>query len=100
MRTIKTIEENIHEEYRDAKKYIKLALQYKDLKEEALAKMYYDLADEEMGHAEKLHDMAVKIIKSIPEDKKPPEGMMELYNLIHERDIEAAKEVEILMNMY
>lgn len=100
MKAIKHIEKNINCEYDDAKKYIKLALEAKDMGEIDLAKMYYELAEGEIKDAEKLHDMAVKIIKAIPEDKKPPAGMLEMYNLLHELDIEKAKEVEILMDMY
>lgn len=100
MHTIKHIEKNIHAEYCDAKKYIKLALEYKDHGETDLAKMYYELAEGEIKDAERLHEMAVKIIKAIPADKQPPAGMLEFYNFLHERDMEEAAEVEILMDMY
>lgn len=100
MEKIKHLEKNIHCEYEDAEKYIKLAMKYKDLGDTDLAKLYHELAEEEIKHAERLHSMAVKIIKSIPEDKKPPAGMLEFYNLLHERDMEEAKEVEILMDLY
>lgn len=100
MKAIKHLEENIHAEYCDAKKYIKLALKYKDSGEQDLAKMYHELAEGEIDDAKTLHDMAVKIIKAIPEDKKPSEGMLQAYEILHERDIEDANEVKRLMEMY
>lgn len=101
MKVIMTLEKNIHCEYEDAKKYIKLALEHKDLGDTELAKMFYDLAEGEIKDAEKMHDMAVKIINKVKaEQGTPPAGMMDFYTLIHERDIEDAKEVEMLMDRY
>lgn len=101
MQMIKDLEKNIHCEYEDAKKYIKLALENKDTGDTDLAKMYYELAEGEIKDADKLHEMAVKMIKKIQTEKgTPPAGMLEAYNILHERDMEEAKEVEIMMDMF
>lgn len=100
MRKIEKLENQIHEEYEDAEKYITCALLNKD-EDKELADMYYWLAQEEVKHADKLHEMVVDIIaKYKKENGEPPEAMMVLYRVLHNRDMEYATKVKVMISQY
>lgn len=102
MKIIQTLTDLIDEEIHDGKKYVKLALEYKD-KDMAMAEMFYNLSLEEMKHMNTLHNAVVKTINAIKEEKKDNpklEGMQVIYDLLHERFINHAKEVQVLQGMY
>ena len=100
MKEIKKLEDQIGEELHDAKKYIKCALKNKD-ENKKLADLYYKLANEEMNHMELLHNMVVNIIDDYRDEHgEPPAEMMAVYNYIHEKHIDKAKDVKMLISMY
>ena len=100
MKEIKKLEDQIGEELHDAKKYIKCALNYKE-ENKPLADMYYKLANDEMGHMNTLHEMVVDIIQDYRDEHgEPPAEMMAVYNYIHEKHIDKAKDVKMLISMY
>lgn len=100
MLLIKHLSKMIKEEISDAEKYAKCALNHKG-DDKALADVFYELANEELGHMEMLHNQVVRIIDKYRKEKgEPPEVMRELYNYIHEEQIEDVQEVKILLNMY
>lgn len=102
MKIIKTLTDLIDEEIHDGKKYAKLALEHKD-SDTALAEMFYNLSLEEMKHMNTLHNAVVKEINKIKVEKADNpkiDGMQTIYDLLHERSINKAKEVQILQNMY
>ena len=100
MKEIKELEDHIGEELHDAKKYIKCALHYKEENKE-LADLYATLSQEEMGHMEKLHKMAVSMIEEYrKEHGEPPADMLAVYNYVHEKHINKAKEVKMMIAMY
>ena len=50
---------------------------------------------------EMLHTQVARIIEAYRKDKgDPPEGMMAIYNYVHEEQIDAVKEVKVLLAMY
>ena len=102
MKIIKKLCDLIDEEIHDGRKYAKLALEHKD-KDVALAEMFYNLSLEEMKHMNTLHNATVKEINKIKTEKPGDpkiDGMQAIYDLLHERYINKAKEVQILQNMY
>ena len=100
MRTIEKLEKQINDEYCDAEKYITCALLNKEDNRD-LADMYYELSQEEMKHAAKLHDMARKIIDDYKaKNGEPPEAMLAVYKIMHERDIEYATKVRVMIQQY
>ena len=99
MKEIKEITRLIDEEICDAKKYAKLALQYKDENPD-LAGLYNNLSIEEMRHMNMLHDMVTKIIRAVEKSQPIPEGMKLAYDYLHELSIEKAAEVTVLQSMY
>lgn len=97
---IEELEKNINEEYDDAEKYAMLALRHQT-DDKDLAELYFRLAKEEIGHADRLHEAAVKIIEEIKRTGyEVPAGMMEFYNYLHEQDIRHAAKVMNVLQQY
>lgn len=100
MKIIKCLEEYIHEEIHDAEKYIEKALKIKDTYPE-VAELMNMLSNEEMKHMQLLHNQVVKLIETYRKSEgEPPAEMMAVYNYLHEKAIEEAKEVKVLQQMY
>lgn len=84
MKIIKCLSEYIDEELCDAKKYIEKALKLRD-ERPALANVFVTLSTEELKHMSILHTEVVKIIEDYRKTNgDPPEGMMSLYEYLHE----------------
>lgn len=100
MMIIKKLSGMIEEEIADAKKYAQCALNYKK-ENKTLGDIFYSLSNEEMKHMGVLHAEAVKMIEQYKKEHgDPPEVMMELYDYLHERHMEAAAEVKGMLAMY
>ena len=97
MEEIKMLAENIREELEDAEKYAKCAAKYKDTDRE-LSSTFYTLAGEELGHMEKLHAQAARIIKAY-KDKghEAPAAMQAIWDWEHEKMIEHTAHVRHLL---
>jgi len=100
MQIIKKLSKMIEEELNDAEKYARCALNHKEDRP-MLAETFYSLSLEELKHMNQLHNSVVKIIEEIRQSGvQVPEGMMELYNYLHEEQIEHEKEVRMLQTMF
>lgn len=100
MRAIKMLSEMIEEEIGDAEKYAKAAAQHKDT-DSGMARLFYDLAGEELHHMELLHEeTARKISKYRKEKGEPPAEMMAVYEYLHARQLERVKEVRTWLELY
>ena len=100
MKIIKKISEMIIDEAEGAKCYAKKALMYKD-ERPALAKMFYQLANEELDHVNTLHSAVVNLIDEYKAEKgEPPEAMMAVYEYLHEKQIEEVAEVKAMLTEY
>lgn len=96
LKIIKCDSELIEEELHAAKHYIEKAMKYKD-KDKITADLWYNLSLAEMNHVDMLHDDVVRLINSYrAENGEPPETMMFLYEYLHEKHIECAKEIKVL----
>ena len=97
MRIIKKLSEQIDEEIDDAMKYARCAVLHKD-SDPMLSRMWAELSDQELKHMSRLHDAVVEIINRVQsEGRKIPDGMMEIYEYLHERNIERVSEVKTLL---
>jgi imidazolonepropionase-like amidohydrolase len=100
MKLIEKLSEMIDEEIEDAGKYAKCALKYKE-ENPALSKTFYDLSTDEMRHMTLLHDEVARIIAQYrKENGEPPTAMLAVYDYLHEKQIERAKEVKDYQAMY
>ena len=100
MRIIKKLTEMIMDEAEGAECYAKKALMYKE-ERPTLGKMFYNLANDELGHVDILHNAVVSLIREVRDrDGEPPEGMVEVYEYLHEQQIEAVAEVKAMLSKY
>ena len=100
MTIIKCLSEKIEEELKDADAYIALAMKWK-AKDKGAADLFYELSKEEMTHVDKLHGQVVAEIEEYKRTEgNPPEGMMELYNYLHEKHVAEAMSVKVKQGMY
>lgn len=100
MKIIRCLSEYIEEEIADAGKYIDKAMMVKAEYPE-LAELLYQLSQEEMSHMNRLHTAVEKIILDYRKrEGEPPANMLAVYDYLHERSIQRAKEVKIAQQMY
>ena len=98
MKEIKWLVENIEEELNDAEKYAKAAAKYKDSDRE-MANTLYTLANEELGHMDKLHTQAVRIIKAHKaEGHEAPAAMQAIWEWEHEKIIDRTAHIRHLLD--
>jgi len=100
MKIIKCLSELIEEELEDSKKYIDLAMKWKQ-EEPDTADLFYELSLEEMGHVDKLHQEVTELIEEYrKEHGEPPKDMMVLYDYLHEKHIGNATQIKVMQGMY
>lgn len=100
MKLVQCLSDLVVDELDDAEKYINLALRYKD-EDKDTSKMFYELSLEEMKHMNKLHERTVALISDYKaKNGAPPEGMLAVYNYLHEKQIERTKEIKVLQDMF
>lgn len=96
MKIIKCLGEYIEEEIHDSEKYIKKALAVKNEYPE-VAELMNMLSGEEMKHMNLLHNMVVKLIENYRKTEgEPPAAMMAVYDYLHNKYIDEAKEVKVM----
>ena len=100
MKIIKKISEMIMDEADGAECYAKKALMYKD-ENPKLSRMFFQLANDELGHVDTLHTAVVELITEYrSEHGEPPEAMMAVYEYLHEKQIEEVAEVKTMLAEY
>lgn len=97
MKLIKDISCMIEEEICDAEQYAREAVLEKD-QHPALARTYHQLAEDELGHADRLHTQVVSLIDEHKRNNgAPPEAMQAVYDYLHERQIEKVARVKVML---
>ena len=100
MKIIKCLSEYINDEIHDAEKYIKKALEVREEFPE-VAELLNMLSAEEMRHMQLLHTQVAKIIDNYRKTVgEPPVPMLAVYDYLHEKAINEAKEVKVMQQMY
>lgn len=97
MREIRDIAEDIREEIDGAKHYAELAAKMKGT---MFADTYAEMARAELGHVDKLHNMAVQMIN---EQKAkgivPPASMKAVWDWEHDRMIDKVAQIKHILDM-
>ena len=100
MKVIQRLAEEIEDELKGAKCYIKMALEYKSEYPD-LSKTLYNIATQEMEHVKMLHDCVVDIIKDYREEHgEPPADMLAVYEYVHKQQIDKSAYIKTLQTMY
>ena len=100
MKIIRCLSEKIQEELADADAYIDLAMAWKEDDEET-AELFYELSTEELGHVDKLHEQVTEEIEDYKRTEgEPPEGMKELYDWMHKKNLEEAMRIRVKQGMF
>ena len=99
MKEIKKLVHQIEDEIHDAEKYAKCAIETKDTRPE-LARIYVQLAGQEMEHMSALHGAVTNLIEEERRNNgEPPAGMLQAYDIIHEWQVAHAAEVRSLIQL-
>lgn len=99
MKAIKEIVEDIRDELDGAKHYAEKAVRMRDTDMTA-ANTYAEMARQELGHADKLHGMAVKLInEQRAAGVTPPASMQVVWDWEHERMIDQTARIKALLDM-
>lgn len=100
MKMMKILMERIDDELQDAHDYAKLALEYRGVEPET-ANLFAKLSGEETTHATALHDCVLGHIEAYRQKgREVPEGMMAVYECLHERQIDKAEGVKRYQSMF
>ena len=100
MLIIKKLCEMIDDELEGAEGYAKCALHYKD-SDPALAEVFYTISTEEMRHLDRLHEQVVHYIRKYRDAHgEPPAAMQAVWDYIHAKQIEEAKEIKAYQEQY
>lgn len=100
MRIIEKLVDHINEELEGAETYAKCALKYKD-DHPHLAKVFYDMSNDEMRHVHLLHEEVVALIEEHKRTKgEPPIAMMAVWDYMHRQHIDEANEIKMLQAEY
>lgn len=100
MESIASLAEMVHEELEGAKCYAKLALEYRDREDTSAARQFAEMANQELGHADRLRSMALGIANSARSAGNVPSGMEQLWDYENGRIIDETAEVRNLLGMY
>ena len=99
MQLIADMVDEIMEEYNDAEKYAKKAIEFQESRP-SLAGKYAAMAKQELEHGDKLHSEIVTIIQEHrAKNGQPPEPMMQVYNWEHKKMIDHVARVKALLAM-
>ena len=100
MIAIKELVGHIESELKDADEYADLALHYMD-DDHTLSDMYRTLANEEINHAHKEHEQAVRLINAYKRDgNEPPAAMIAVWDWEHDRMVEHESDIKVKLSMY
>ena len=100
MKIIKCLSEKIEDEMKDADEYVQLAMTWKEEQPEA-AEVFYQLSTEEMGHADRLHEVVAKLISKYREENgDQPKEMLALYDYLHQKQIATALSIKVKQGLY
>ena len=100
MERIAKLAEMMRDEVSGARCYAMEALKAKDAGRASEARTFAEMANQELGHSDKLHAVAVNLINDTAQSKDAPEGMRLVWEYEHGRLIDETASVRGLLQMY
>lgn len=99
MKELKMIAEQIRDELDVAEEYAKEAAKLKETRSTDSAS-YAEMSRQELGHADTLHKMAVRMIDKVREGGATvPEAMQAVWDWEHERMLDRVSRIKTLLGM-
>ena len=99
MTRIKKLADEIKDELCSAKEYAEESLTFKAKDDSGWANRYKEMAQDELKHADYLHDRVVEEIEELQKVYTPPEEMMEKWDSDHKKYIEKAAWIRQMLSM-
>lgn len=100
MKIIKKLIEQIDEEVCGAAEYAKCATKYK-VEDKALADMYFEMANQELMHVDKLHSQVVRYIQQQKASgKEVPVAMQAVWDWEHSKIVDNVSRIKVMLDMY
>lgn len=100
MKIIKKLIEQIDEEVCGAEEYAKCSTKYK-VEDKALADMYFEMANQELMHVDKLHAQVVRYIQQHKASgKEVPESMEYVWQWLHDKIMDNVARIKVMLDMY
>lgn len=99
MTKIKKLADEISEELDSAKEYAENHLMYKAKGNDEWSKRFFEMANDELKHADYLHDLAVEEIDELRKVYTPPQEMLEKWDADHKKYVEKAAWIKQMLAM-
>ena len=99
MTKIKKLVDEIADELDSAKDYAECHLTYKAKGNDEWSKRYYEMANDELKHADYLHDRAVEEIEELRKVYTPPQDMLDKWDSDHKKFIEKTAWIKQMLAM-
>lgn len=99
MRSIKKYVDHIEEEIESAKEYAEKYVELKAKGENSAASKYREMAEDELKHANYIHEFAVKEIEQLSKVYTPPVEMLEKWEHDHKKYVEAVGWIKQMLMM-
>lgn len=99
MERIKKLADEIKDELCSAKEYAEEYLTFKAKDDSSWANRYKEMAQDELKHADYIHDRVVDEIETLQKVYTPPEEMMEKWESDHRKYIEKAAWIRQMLSM-
>lgn len=99
MRKIKQLVELIDEELEGAQTYAEKYVEYKAEDDSTWANRFKQMSNDELNHANYIHELAVKTIDSISKVYAAPLEMQEKWDKCHEKYVEKASQIKQMLTL-
>lgn len=99
MTRIKNLADHIKDELCGAKEYAEEYLTFKAKEDSAWANRYKEMAQDELKHADYIHERAVEEIEELRKAYTPPQEMLDKWDSDHKKYIEKAAWIRQMLAM-
>ena len=99
MTKIKKLADEISEELDSAKEYAENHLMYKASGNDEWSKRFFEMANDELNHADYLHDRAIEEINELKNVYTPPQDMLDKWESDHRKFIEKTAWIKQMLAM-